>query len=198
MSPILDSIGSVKGFGWGALSELGDFQSIATTTVGSGGAATVTFSSIPSIYKNLQIRIAARNTGSFNSGTPVYMQFNSDTATNYSYHRIQGYANLSEAATSAGDGVSQSFIRLGYTTGSATASSYSAHIVDILDYANTNKNKTTRNLSGWEINDNSGYRAVGLDSGNWRSTSAITSITIYPSADNWAQHSSFALYGIKG
>ena len=179
-------------------SAIGDFESIATTTVGAGGAATVTFSSIPATYQHLQIRIAARNTGSFNSGVPVYMQFNSDTTTNYSYHRIQGYANLSEAATSGGDGVSQSFIRIGYTTGSATASSYSAHIVDLLDYANTNKNKTTRNLSGWEINDNSGYRAVGLDSGNWRSTSAITSITIYPGTDNWAQHSSFALYGIKG
>lgn len=175
-----------------------DYESIATTTVGAGGVSSITFSSIPSTYQHLQIRMIARNTGSNNSGVPVYMQFNSDTAANYSYHRLQGYANLSEAATSSGDGVSTSFIRIGYTTGSATASSYSAHIVDVLEYKNTNIFKTTRNLSGWEINDNSGYRAVGIDSGNWRSTSAITSITIYPSADNWAQYSSFALYGIKG
>ena len=174
------------------------FESIATATVGAGGQSSVEFTSIPSTYTHLQIRMVARYTSTENSGKPVYMQFNSDTGANYFYHRLQGYANLSETGISAGDGTNVSFIRIGYTTGTATPNSYSAHVVDLLDYANTNKNKTIRNLSGWEINDNSGYRAVGIDSGAWNSTSAVTSIKIYPSDNSWAQYSSFALYGIKG
>jgi hypothetical protein len=66
--------------------------------------------------------------------------------------------------------------------------------MDILDYANTNKFKTTRTLTGSDLN---GSGVVSLDSGSWRSTSAITSITFTARANLINTYSSFALYGIK-
>jgi hypothetical protein len=176
-----------------------DYESIATVTVGAGGASSVEFTSIPSTYTHLQIRSISRYTGTQNSGAPIYMQFNSDTGTNYSFHRFLGYANLSEVGVASGSGASQSYIQLGYTTGgSTTANMFSIQVTDILDYANTSKFKTAKTINGYDSNTDTGYRSVGLYSGNWRSTSAVTSIKILPDTDSWAQYSSFALYGIKG
>ena len=56
MSPILESIGSVKGFGWGSFSIPPSFESIATVTVASN-AYSVDFTSIPQTYNSLQIVI---------------------------------------------------------------------------------------------------------------------------------------------
>jgi hypothetical protein len=65
-----------------------------------------------------------------------------------------------------------------------------------LDYANTNKYKTTRSIGG---NDNNGSGFVSLISGLWLSTSAISNIEIIPlNGTLWTQYSHFALYGIKG
>lgn len=195
MSPILGIWASAQQ----GVNAIGDYESIATVTVGAGGASNIEFTSIPSTYTHLQVRAISRYTGTQNSGAPIYMQFNSDTGSNYSLHRLLGYANLSESGVAAGAGASQSYMQLGYTTGgSGTANMFSAQVTDILDYANTNKFKTIRTLNGYDTNTDTGYRSVGIYSGNWRSTSAITSIKIFPDTDSWAQYSSFALYGIKG
>jgi hypothetical protein len=68
-------------------------------------------------------------------------------------------------------------------------------ILDILDYADTNKFKTTRSLTGFDRN---GAGSVSFNSGNWRSGSAITSIRLFAGNNAFAQYSSLALYGIKG
>ena len=201
MSPILQTLANSSAYGYRTLAgaAAGDFESIATVTVGSGGASNIEFTSIPSTYTHLQIRSISRYTGTQNSGAPIYMQFNSDTSANYSFNRILGYANLSETGVAAGAGANQIYMQLGYTTGgSSTANMFSAQITDILNYANTNTFKTIRTLNGYDSNTDTGYRSVGLYSGNWRSTSAVSSIKILPDTDSWAQHSSFALYGIVG
>ena len=80
----------------------GDFESIATTTVGSGGQSTITFSSIPSTYKHLQIRYAAKNSGTSENFVAMKWVYNSDTAANYSNHYIYGSgAATGSAATTA-------------------------------------------------------------------------------------------------
>ena len=76
-----------------------------------------------------------------------------------------------------------------------SASVMSAHLIDILDYANTNKNKVYRTLGGFDANS-SGEQ--GLFSGLWMSTLAITTIDLIAGAGNWTTDSRFALYGIKG
>jgi hypothetical protein len=163
--------------------DAGDFESIATVSVGSGGAANVEFTSIPATFTHLQIRAIAKASGSnFNPK----MQFNNDTATNYSWHYI--YADGSTVASGAG--ATQDFIFNSII--STNASMYNGFVIDILDYANTNKYKTTRELSG---QDRNGGGEMALWSGNWRSTSAITSIKF--SNGTFDQYSQFALYGIR-
>jgi hypothetical protein len=55
--PILGIIASSK-----LTAAVGDFESIATVTVGGGGAATVEFTSIPATYTHLQLRYIAQKT----------------------------------------------------------------------------------------------------------------------------------------
>ena len=79
---------------------------------------------------------------------------------------------------------------------SNTTSTFAAHIFDILDYANINKYKTMRSLSGQDTN-NATYGYVFFNSSLWQSTNAITSISMAPSSGTFNQYSSFALYGVK-
>jgi hypothetical protein len=191
VSPILESIGSVKGFGWGALAAGGSFESISTVTVGAGGASTVTFSSIPSTYTHLQIRILSRDSR-VSTNSDSTMRFNADTAANYSEHNISGDGGT----VFVGAGTSVTNMNIGNQPGlNTTASVFGSRVIDILDYANTNKYKTMRCLSGYDANG-SGW--VMLSSGSWRNTAAITSITFTPLVAPYVQYSSFNLYGIKG
>lgn len=190
MSPILDSIGSVKAFGWGSLVASGSYESIATTTVGSGGAADVTFSSIPATYTHLQIRYIAQSAGYGR------IQFNSDTTgANYYSHYLSGTGS----AVSAGDLPGSTYSSLVWTIQnfSTTTSTFNTGIIDILDYTSTNKNKTVRILQGVDKN---GSGDVEFTSGLWSATpAAITTIKLFPHASNtWLQYTQFALYGIKG
>ena len=164
------------------------FDSIATTTL-STSTASVTFSSIPATYTHLQIRgIVKTNAG---SDTQNYMRFNGDTGSNYSTHYLYGYG---EDPVGAGAGASTSFMSAAAVT-SDGANVFSAFVMDVVDYADTNKYKTLRALSG---NDTNGAGYVWFSSGNWRNTAAVTSITIYNNgSNNFLQYSSFALYGIK-
>ena len=169
------------------------YESIATVTVGSGGASVMTFSSIPSTYKHLQIRIFSRESlGTATGG--IYAQMNSDTGNNYTWHRLYGDGITANAGGSS-TGQPSSLAGITSTT-NGSANVFVASIVDILDYTNTSKNKTIRSLTGFDYNG-SGY--VGLHSGSWMSTSAVTTIDIKPdSGQNWQQYTVASLYGIKG
>jgi hypothetical protein len=171
----------------------GDYESIATVTVGSGGSASVTFSSIPATYTHLQIRALSRSDRASSAGDGMLVQLNSDTGTNYSYHYIQGDGS---SATSGADTSVTSMIIPRSGSASQTSGIFGVTVLDLLDYANTNKYKTLRTLGG---NDANGSGIVALFSGLWRSTSAVTSITIdQQNGPNFVEYSSFALYGIKG
>lgn len=157
------------------------YQSIQTVTVGSGGASSVTFSSIPSTYNHLQIRVLSLGT-TVTDG--VLMEFNGDTASNYYTHYLRGNGSAASATSNAS---TQYPI---WTVGASA--SPTASVIDILDYANTNKYKTTRSLTGYDAN---GTGNIYLISGLWQSTAAISSIKLTCSL---SQYSTFALYGIKG
>ena len=169
----------------------GAYDSIATTTLATA-TSTITFSSIPSTYTHLQIRILARGSAANVFGS-IGFTFNSDTGANYSGHIIGG--NGTSISLSAD--VSSTNMNSGILTGgNAGASMFGGVVIDILDYANTNKYKTIRSISG---TDQNGLSLLRYASGSWRSTSAVTSITLIENlGSNFAQYSSFALYGIKG
>jgi hypothetical protein len=165
---------------------------LATVNVGSGGLSTIQFNSIPSGYNHLQIRAISRGTNAAANDASI-MQFNGDTGSNYyTYHQIFGDGS-SAAANSGGTGSSIAYI-FG-SAGSALANSFAGSILDILDYSNTNKNKTVRNLEGFDVNGSGGY--IVFRSGLWINTAAISSITLTPQASSFAQYSSFTLYGVK-
>lgn len=178
-------------FDSGAAAASGAYESIATVTPTLG--TSVTFSSIPSTYKSLQIRVIGRSTAA-GLNDDINIQFNGDTAANYSRHFIQA----ASGAVSAGGAASQTLIRFAnFLTGTtALASTYGVSIFDIVDYASTSKNKTVRAIGGYDKNDTAGILSLG--SGAWLSTAAITSITLSFSSAIGATNNSFALYGIKG
>jgi hypothetical protein len=172
------------------------FESIQTVTVGAGGASTVSFTSIPATYTHLQVRLIARSgrsDGDFGAGG-LYFQFNSNYLT--SLHQLRGNGSAVAAQGWSG-GLNNGYIMVWVPATGATTNTFGVGIVDILDYANTNKNRVVKTLSGNDLNG-SGY--IAINSGLWNSTSAITSIT-FGSTDgsgNIPQYSQFALYGIKG
>jgi len=185
------SIKSIK-TGWTGISALagnpvlGDFESIATVSVGAGGSSTITFSSIPSTYKHLQIRMIQVSSSPNNA---ILARFNSDSGSNYSTHDTGG----SGASTYSEGLTNRTYVPFGYTGATYVAPS----ICDILDYADTNKYKTVRTIGGNDANGLTRYAV--FQSGNWRNTAAITSITLtHGAAVNFAEHSHFALYGIRG
>lgn len=164
-------------------------EPIATTLVGSGGANTVIFNDIPQTYKHLQVRITARATS---SGSMLNFMFNGDSSSNVAIHSLGG--NGSSAYANSATGVQ--YLRAQRQHGiTATASVFSAFVIDILDYANTNKFKTVRSLSGVDQN---GSGAVDLESNLWQSTTAVNSVGFLIPGNTFAQHTRFSLYGIKG
>ena len=170
----------------------GDFESIATVSVGSGGAANVEFTSIPATYTHLQVRCIARSDRAASNFDGVAFQFNSDTAANYSAHNLSGDGSSASAEAAANASNMNAVLISGVSAG---ANGFGAGITDILDYANTNKYKTIRTLGGM---DNNGSGLVRFSSGSWRNTNAITSIKmISTNSANFVQYSTFALYGIK-
>jgi hypothetical protein len=178
--------------------KLTDFYQIATTTLGSA-TSTVTFSSIPADYTHLQIRASYQTSRVTYPLDKIFIRFNSDTASNYSTHVVQG--DGASASSSAENTTSLTDRDTSSTTAASGGLVFGTLIMDILDYTNTNKYKTTRTLIGFDTNGTvSGYGGrAGLLSGNWRSTSAITSITFtVDNAANYSANSKFSLYGIKG
>jgi hypothetical protein len=171
----------------------GAYDSLASTTVGAGGVASVTFSGIPSGYKHLQLRLLTR-TNRADTNDFMTIRFNSDSSSVYAYHSLYGNgssANGNDTGTSTGTPWS------GVTAGgNATASIFGASVVDVLDYSATTKYKTTKLLSGTDQNSTTGR--IYFMSNLWQNTAAITSITIIPTYGTaFAQYSQFALYGVK-
>jgi hypothetical protein len=180
----------------GNTAELSDFESIATVSVTSASTVSATFSNIPSTYAHLQIRGISRTTGAGSSAGNLRLTLNSDTGSNYSSHYVSGDG----AAVSTTSFNSGTYSWAGGWTNNvdSTAMSFAGTIIDILDYANTNKYTTVRTFSGVSLNNTSG--AVALISGLWMNTSAVTTVTLQiltGSGYDLSQYSHLALYGIK-
>ena len=191
LNTVLGSLSSGVAAGGGA-----SYESIQTVNVTSN-VASISFTSIPATYTHLQIRFIGKSSNTDPGGSNVTFNFNSDTTqSNYRSHWLTGDGASASASNLQGSGyyIYASSI---LTNNGSQASMFTAGVIDILDYANTNKYKTTRSLAG--DSDNSTNGLMRLLSGLWISTSAITNITFtLADASNFRQYSQFALYGIKG
>ena len=156
------------------------YESIAT--VSASGSSVVTFSSIPSTYKHLQLRCFSTPSGA----TYNYLRLNSDTGSNYSSHQLTG-----DGSSAGSTGGTNNLIYIN----NYSSSSGAVAVIDILDYANTSKNKTVRSLGG---SDSNGAGFVQFRTGAWYNTAAVSTITITVDGGTYSTGSIFALYGIKG
>lgn len=158
---------------------------IASSTVGSGGAATITFSSIASSYTDLAIKVSART--DIGSGTTqLYLNLNGSAA------NFTGKYVLGTGAAAASGSLAQ---YAGQTeTGAYTASTFSSHDIYIPNYAgSTNKSYSTDAVT--ENNGTTGYQ--DLIAGLWSQTAAINQVTLSLASGNFVQYSTAYLYGVK-
>lgn len=164
------------------------FVKIATVTVGAGGAATMTFSSIPSTYSDLVVKRSARGTAAGNN-VDVKMTFNGVT-TGYTIRNVYG-----DGSTAASFSDSTTNYTGGETNGtSTTASTFDNAEIYISNYAgSTNKSFSLDNV----VENNATFGLDWLQAGLWSNTAAITSITFTPGSGNFAQYSTATLYGIS-
>jgi hypothetical protein len=160
------------------------YEPIATHTIPSA-TASYTFSSIPSTYTDLILIISATATS---GADDLLIQFNSDTASNYSNTVLT--ANGSAAASIRGS--NQTAILLDYN--GVLNTTLNNRIVNIMNYANTNTFKTIL------VRANNSSTGVDGIAGLWRKTpEAITSITVKNTGTsfNFTIGSTLTLYGIK-
>ena len=150
-------------------------------------AATVTFSSIPATYEHLQLRCSIRVAG-MSARNSTDLTFNSDTGSNNTLHRVHGYGTNKSGAVWA----SQVKLYAPNATGyDSTSADYSGVVVDILDYANANKN-TSCQFNSYVA----GVPDLFFMSGLWDDTSAVSTITLTGSLPI-TRGSQYTLYGIK-
>jgi hypothetical protein len=161
------------------------YESIATVTA-TGGETQLNFTSIPATYKHLQIRGISR----LSAQNYLAMQVNTDSGTNYARHQL----SANGSTVSAYGSITPSQIVFIGSSPSA-ASTFGVLIINLIDYANTATYKTIRSFNGYDTN---GAGEVYLTSGLWRSTAAITGISLNANSGTYEAGSTFALYGIKG
>jgi hypothetical protein len=195
MSPILGSLAGLSARGYGELAGVkklpGNYYAISTATVDASGVSSISFTGIPSTYTHLQVRATLQS----NTTNTCYINYtlNGVGGTSYSSHYF--YGNGSTAGVNAGNGQSASSMYLNEFPPNTATNTFGSFVLDIVDYANTNKYKTTRAIGG---NDRNGSGVIALSSGLFMSTSAVTQIDLTPqSSAGFSQYSTFALYGVK-
>jgi hypothetical protein len=165
----------------------------STVTVGSGGAASIDFTSIPATYTDLVVKMSGRTT--YSGGGTAYstFTFNGNTA-NYSTKNLQGNgATVVSTNNSGGTGL----MYFGNIPGTTyTANTFASYEIYIPNYASAN-NKSVSIDSVTENNATTSY--ANLVAGLWANSAAITSISFKPEVGtgDWSQYSTATLYGIK-
>jgi len=158
------------------------YTPIATTTFGSA-ASSYTFSSVPSTYTDL-VLIVYIPTNSTNDD--IFMQFNSDTATNYSATWLRGNGSTASSPRSS----NLTGIRIS-DLGSPTTTAASLLTISIQNYSNSTTYKTALARA-----NNAAGNGVDAFVGLWRSTAAINTIKVYPASGSMATGTTMTLYGI--
>jgi hypothetical protein len=166
------------------------FVKIATVTVGSGGTASMAFSSIPSTYTDLCIKISGR-TNIVSTDDYALVRFNADSGSNYPYKQLLG----SGAAASSNGGTLTGAAAVRVDGSTATASTFGSSDVYIPNYAGS----SYKSVSGDGVSENNATSAASsLWAALWNNTAAITSIDIVPGGGTlFVQYSTATLYGIS-
>jgi hypothetical protein len=167
---------------------LGDYESIASTTLTSSQAA-ISFNSIPQDYKHLQIRWVGATVG----GDYMYIK------SNISPTKVSRMALLGTTIYNAANYDSDATYGTEMWFGGIDVSEPASGIIDILDYSNTTKVKQAKILLVRPHSTGPYNSLITLINQFGSSTSAINSITFQskPSYPLCAG-TTVSLYGIKG
>lgn len=170
----------------------GTMVKIETVTVGSGGAANITFSNIPQTYTDLKVVISTRDSGS-GSSQNLKISFNGVGGTSYSSRLLYGDGSSASSFTLS----SAAALEHQYSTAAgATASTFGSTEVYVPNYTSS----TNKSVSVDSVTENNATGvSMGLSAGLFSNTSAITSITLAPfsGSNTFVQHSTATLYGIS-
>lgn len=160
---------------------------ISSSTVGSGGAGSVIFNSIPTSYTDLIVQVSARST-EVDNGSSLRMYFNADT-TNISAIELRAIGSTVASYT-----VSQG--QVGYVGASqSTANAFGTAMIYIPNFNSSNVKLSYGDVA--LASSTTGENYAVFNARSWASTNAITSITLQSGLGSWVQYSTFCLYGIK-
>jgi hypothetical protein len=162
------------------------FELIASSTAGSGGVATFTFSSIPSTYTDLVLKLSLRSVGT--STGAALLRLNGSSA--------NGIIGALEGTGSAASSWTDTSSYAGNIPPSTyTASTFSNNEVYIPSYNSANYKTSIVD----SVTENNATAALAdLQANLWSNTAAVTSITIAPNGtNNFAEFSTVYLYGVK-
>lgn len=167
---------------------------IQTVTVGAGGSSSISFTSIPQTYTDLQIILSARTDGASPPGYAT-LRFNGNSSAIYSRKTLQGDGNTAQSYPATGE----TAVNYIYVNGNAgTASTFSNTSIYIPNY-NSSNNKALYFETVQEYNATTNAWIM-LQGNLWENTSAITSITLEPqnvdAQTKFLEHSTATLYGI--
>jgi hypothetical protein len=167
------------------------FTKIATVTVGAGGAASIDFSSIPSTYTDLCVKVSVRKTDSGNENMGI--RFNATGGTGYSHRKLQGTGSTANSGT--GSGTASVYMEDFIEGTDSTTNTFANGEFYIPNYASSNYKSVS--ADGVTENNATAARAT-LTAGLWSNTTAINQITLLPlGGGTFAQYSTATLYGIN-
>ena len=160
------------------------YEAIATVTVGSGGAASIDFTSIPATYTDLVLLTSVRVDG----GTAATQVTFNGSSSGFSSKWVRGNGSAASSST-------ETFSHAGYANYSGTtASTFANASIYIPNYAGSNaKSVSVDSVS----EDNTSTAFAVLVAGLWTGTAAINQVTLTPVSGNYVQYSTATLYGIK-
>ena len=167
------------------------YNLISTVTVGSGGASSIEFTSIPQTYTDLQLLVSSRSNRATEIRDEIFVRFNSNTSS-YSVRTLRGSGS---AAGSGTGGVSTALSRLDMPASGATANVFGSMSMYIPNYTSANQKSTSTEIT---MENNATESFMFIHAGLWANTAAITSITMtFEVGTLFVQYSSASLYGIK-
>lgn len=177
----------IAGYGPG----IDEMDLIQRVTVGSGGAASIDFTSIPQTYQHLHCRGIARDNNATGIVNNASLRINSISTNSYAAHDLYGTGAV---ASSYGSASRSNVNVMPWVMSAATLSNnFAVFIIDILDYASTSKTKVLRQTYG---GDNNGSGQVGISSGLFDSTDAVSTLTLFPASTLFSQYTTVSLYGV--
>jgi len=159
---------------------------IASSTVGAGGAASIDFTSIPSTYTDLLVKLSGRsNTAAVDEN--LYIKLN-NSSTSFTFRYLQGNGSSAYSSTA-----SLNYIGT-IPAANATASTFGNAEAYLPNYAGS----TNKSISNDTVAENNATSAAAtLTATLWSNTTAINQVTLLPASGSFVQYSTAYLYGVK-